>query len=130
MLQVNAEPWFKDKKVLLIGGTVALLLVAVIAGYFIGQAMNQKEDLKKTIATLTSEIGKMLVLPDEEPQVAQIADPELLKDEPFYTNVQKDDYLLVYSKAQLAILYRQKEHKLINVDHVEVGTDDTSATKK
>ncbi len=116
----------KTKKLLIIGAVVIVLLLAV-AGYFFWQSLtlkNNTADNKQSIARITSQVSSLLQVPtDEEPKIAQITEPENLKSQPFYADAQKDDYVLVYKKAKLAILYREQDHKLINVDHVELTPD-------
>ncbi|HVI69609.1 MAG TPA: hypothetical protein VM581_04075 [Magnetospirillaceae bacterium] len=112
----------KNKKILIIVG--AVLLVAV-AGYFFWQYLVAKSDPtaanKETVTRVTDQVKAILQVPsDEEPQVATVTNADKLKDQPFFAGVQKDDYLIVYQKAKLAILYREKDRKLINVDHVEL----------
>lgn len=119
----------KNKKIYIIGGAIIALLLAV-AGYFFWQYMTIKNDPaaanKETITRVIGQVSRILQVPtDEEPQVAKVTDPAKLKDQPFFTGVAQDDYVLVYEKAKLAILYREKDQKLINVDHVEL---DTAAT--
>lgn len=117
----------KDKtKALLITGGVIIALLAIVAGYFVWQYLALKNDPmaanKETITRITGQIGAVLELPSgEEPKVAQVTDPEKLKGNAFFADVQKDDYMVIYEKAQLAIIYREKTHKLIKVDYVDVS---------
>lgn len=118
MLEVNGTR--KGVKKWLIMATAAVVLLLAVAGYLLWQILKQ-DSAEAIITRVTSQVSTMLHVPiDEEPQVAKVTEPDKIKDQPFFANVQKDDYLLVYQKAKLAILYREKDRKLINVDHVEL----------
>lgn len=125
MLEVNGGIKSAQSKKWLIVGAVVVALLLATAGHFFWQYLALKNDPavanKETIARVTDQVGDILQVPaDEEPQVAQVTEPDKLKAQPFFAGVQKDDYLIVYQKAKLAILYREKDRKLINVDHVEL----------
>lgn len=82
----------------------------------------QQELAKNELQTLLSKVGKLIVLPvGEEPTVAVIADVEtLIKEQPFYKGAHNGDLVLIYVKAQKAIVYDQKNNVLINVGPVYV----------
>lgn len=98
----------------------AALLVAVgFAGYFWFEASALKDNPQKTAQEETSKlinaISELIVLPDEEPTIATVADPEKLRDQLFFIKAQKDDRVLIYTENRKAILYRPSEHKIIEV---------------
>jgi hypothetical protein len=133
MLDVSGGLKANKTKVLIIAGAALLVVLAAVAFYFYQQYASLKNDSavqnKETATRITGEVGKMLKIPtDEEPQVARITDPEQLKSQSFYADAQKDDYLIVYQKAGYAIIYREKDHILVNVDHVQVSPTDQNAT--
>lgn len=120
----------KNKKWFIIGGCVIALLL-VVAGYFFWQWMTIKNDPsaanKETITRVTNQVSQIFQVPaDEEPQVAKVTDAAKLKDQPFFAGVAQDDFVIIYQKAKLALLYREKDHKLINVDHVELDSEATN----
>jgi len=82
----------------------------------------QQQLAKEEIAQLTALVGKLIVLPaDEEPVVATILDVEKLsKDQPFYRNAKNGDKVLIYIKAQQAIVYDAVRNILVNVGPVSV----------
>jgi hypothetical protein len=106
--------------------------LSTAAGYYFWQYSRLKSDpslaTQETTARLKTAIGKLYALPtDEEPTVAQISDKDKLKDQTFFAKAQNGDYILIYTKAKLALLYREKENKLINVGPVSIS--DTSQTQ-
>ncbi len=79
-------------------------------------------------ARVLQEVGTIYALPtDEEPTVAQIQDKNKLHDQAFFDKSQNGDYVLVYSKNRLALLFRESEKKLINVGPVNI---DNSASNQ
>ena len=98
----------------------------VVAGYFYNevgrlQANPQTladDELQKVIA----KVGRLVVLPDgEQPTLATVADPEQLKDQPFFARAKKGDKVLVYNKAQKAILYDPVQDKIIEIAPITSG---------
>lgn len=72
---------------------------------------------------LVDAVGKLYQLPrDETPVVAKVQDKEKLKDQPFFQNAENGDRILIYQGAKVAIVYREKENKLINVGPVAMDS--------
>lgn len=117
-----------------------LLLVVVlviglvgIAGYFYKQYQAVKQNpqivAQQEIDFLVGKVGKHMKLPQETPTLATVLDKDKLKDQAFFADAQNEDKLLVYTKAQKAILYRLKEDKVINVGPIVLNNNGTSASK-
>lgn len=109
---------------------ITVLALALIAGgvatgfalYYrqqvasIAIAGNPQNSTADETARLVTAIGKLYALPTgEEPTIATVSDPAKLKDQPFFANAQKGDKVLVYAKAQKAILYRPITNRIIEV---------------
>jgi len=128
-----------NKKMLLIVIPMVLLLLAP-GVYFYAKyraatsqltksAVINKEDATKLIA----KISLIMELPsDEEPTIATVTDKEKLKGQNFFAKAENDDKVLIYAKAQKAILYRPSSNKVIEVSRIDatppVATE--SATTK
>jgi hypothetical protein len=113
-------------------GVVLLLVAGGSAVFFYSQWKKLNDDpsavSKATTDRLKGEVGKIYALPnDEEPTVAKIEDKEKLKDQTFFAKAENGDYILIYTKAKLALLYRDKERKLMNVGPITIS--DTSQTQ-
>lgn len=117
---------------------LALLVVLLIAGAIgaAGYYYWQYEQVKKNpnivaqqeIKYITGQIGRFIDLPKgEEPSVATITDIEKLKDQSFFKNAKNGDKLLVYAKAQKALLFRPTENKV--VDFTLVDSSQVAGTK-
>lgn len=80
----------------------------------------QQEMVKKQTAELVNKVKRHIVLPaNEEPTVATILDAVgLAKDQPFYKGAKNGDKVLIYVKAQKALIYNEKEDLLVNVGPV------------
>lgn len=120
------------KLVLGIVGAVIVLLLAVAAGYFFWQYSNLKNNpdavAKETTQRLVDKVSKLYVLPgDEQPTVAQVQDKEKLKDQSFFSKAENGDYILIYTNAKLALLYREHENKLINVGPVTISDQNSQS---
>ena len=76
------------------------------------QAIATADELKEVVA----KVGRLVVLPEgEDPTLATVADPELLKDQPFFARAKKGDKVLVYNGAGKAILYDPVQDKIVEI---------------
>lgn len=113
------------KKLLVI---IIIVALAGVAGYFGWQFYALKNDAQaknKAIASdVKTEVSKIYAVPDkEEPTVARIENKDSLKDQVFFDKAQNGDYVIVYEKSKLALLYRQQDGKLINAGPITTDAD-------
>src|SRR3989344_8404321 len=104
---------------------IIILAIITIPGLFVtGYFYVELERLRANPQTLTNselqeivtKVGRLVVLPvDEQPTLATVADPEQLKDQPFFAQAKKGDKVLVYNKAQKAILYDPVQNKIVEI---------------
>lgn len=105
---------------------VSLLVLSLVflgGFYFLrqwetGKVMEVKKDVevKDDARVLIEEVSKLISLPqDEEPTIATVSDPKLLKDQAFFANAKTGDKVLIYTKAKKAILYDPVNKKIIEV---------------
>ena len=122
-MQLHGGFLAEKKKLLIIGGAVLLVVIAIVAGIFAWNYFNDPARAnRETVNRILADVGKIYDLPtDEEPSVAKMQDTSELNKQEFYQKAQTGDFVLIYKKAQLAIIYRESAKKLINVDHVEIG---------
>lgn len=115
-------------KIIIIAAASVFVVLAIAAGFFAWQFFSLKTNPNKendeTVAKVTSEVGNLFILPQEKPTVAQVQDKEKLKGQTFFDKAENGDYILIYSEAKLALLYRQKDHKLVNVGPITLGDQD------
>jgi hypothetical protein len=109
---------------------ILFLAAAGTAGYFYKQYQtiknNPNQVAQDEVKSLIDEVGKLLVLPDnEQPTIATVTDLAKLKDQPFFAQAKVGDKVLIYTKAQKAILYDPVEKKIVEVAPVNLG--DTTA---
>jgi len=85
----------------------------------------QQEDKQKII----DKVGKLYDVPNEDPSLARVTNVEKLKKEQeFFKNAKEGDYVLVYPKAKLGILYRESSNKIVNIGPVSTEQESTSGT--
>ena len=110
--------------------TPVLLAVTLVslstAGYYYTQVQRLSEKVplasNDELAEIMAKVGRLVVLPsDEQPTLATVSDPELLRDQPFFAQAKKGDKVLVYSKAQKVILYDPVADKIIEVAPINNG---------
>lgn len=110
---------------------VALIALTGYAGayYYYNQYKQTKIVLdnpeiasKNEVKEITEKLGKIYKLPeDEEPTVATVLDKEKLKDQPFFAKAENGDKVVIYTKSQIAILYRVTSNMIINVAPVSLS---------
>jgi len=103
------------------------IMSLIVAGYFYNENSRLRVDpqvaAKNELQELMFKVGKLVVLPEgEEPTLATVADPEQLKDQPFFARAKKGDKVLVYNKAQKAILYDPVLNKIVEIAPITNGS--------
>lgn len=86
------------------------------------QAVNQEE-----VNNLITEVGVLIVLPDEVPTIATVSDLEQLKNQPFFAKAKIGDKVLIYAVARKAILYSPSEKKIVEVAPLLIGENTPSS---
>jgi hypothetical protein len=101
----------------IIVGAAAVWIVASGGLYAYGTlAGRQEPDAQKEAAALVAQVGKLILLPDnEEPVIATVNDPEQLKSQPFFANAKEGDKVLIYNISRKAILYSPTDKRIIEV---------------
>lgn len=134
--------WFK-------GVVIFILLLMVIGvfglGYlyyetrqelqFLSSPAGQEELAKREVENVLAALGKLAILPEEEPVVATITDASVLATESaFYKNAENGDKLVVFPTAQQAFIYSPSRNKIVNVgplliEEAPVGDNAHGATE-
>lgn len=104
---------------------ILVLLFAGIAAYFYSQYSALKadpaKDAKAEVDKVVAEVGKLIVLPDEQPTIATVTDVEKLKDQAFFSKAKNGDKVLIYTEAKKAVLYDPINHKIVEVAPINIG---------
>ena len=115
------------KKYFLIGGllVVIALISSGLALYFYQKSGNSQDNsgvVREESTNLVNEVSKLIVLPDDEqPTIATVADPEKLKDQPFFRKAQKGFKVLIYTNARKAVLYSPSLDKIVEIAPLNIG---------
>ncbi len=114
-----------NKKIIFL---VLPLMVLVIAPsiYFYTRYQSTAEQLKKSVPAtaedvnkIVEKIGKLMELPTgEEPTMATVADKTKLTGQKFFELAENGDKVVIYAKAQKAILYRPSTNKVVDITRV------------
>lgn len=113
------------KKVLIVVNVLLLIGLAGTTAYLYMDNKDLKDQITLTSeeknARLIEEINKVFDLPEEEPVVAVVTDPdEFKKQYSAFDNAESGDYLLFYRKARLNVLYRSSEKRVVKTATVTV----------
>ncbi len=102
---------------------IVLLATSIYFGYqYYILSQDPQAAAQSEVKRLVSEVSRLVVLPEgETPTVATVSDPEALKAQPFFSGSLKDDKVLIYTKAQKAILYRPSINKIIQIAPINIG---------
>jgi hypothetical protein len=124
----------KTKTLVIAGVGLLLVIIAIVVAVMMLQGKNEAnaetdtdpKDNAATTSRIITKVGELYDLPkSEEPTVAAIQDKTKLANQEFFNKAVNGDYLLVYTEAKLALLYREDIDKLINVGHVNMDTTKT-----
>ncbi len=115
---------------------VLILALGVGGGIYASQQKPEWFGLSKGAAaaqaevdSLVAQVGKLIALPtDEKPTVATVTDATKVKDQPFFVNAKNEDKVLIYQKAQKAILFRPSENRIIEVGAVNINNQAVQAS--
>ena len=113
---------------------LAILLSIGAAGYYYWQYSDLRKHPEKlatqTALDLKKEVSRIILLPDEEPQIAVVQDVDQLKrEQSFFDNAKNGDKVLIFSVAKKAVLYRPSERKIIEVGPVNQSALDSAESE-
>lgn len=115
----------KFTKIILIAAVFTLVAGSLgTAGYFYFEYKKAMSGdvIKDENNSYIAEIKKFMLLPeDEEPTLATVSDREKLHGQPFFAKAENGDKVLIYTKAQKAILFRPSINKIIEVTSLAGG---------
>lgn len=116
----------KQLLTIILGSVIAILVVVIgVLGWKYQQASKSPDaEAKKTSSRVIEKVSSLYMVPgDEEPTVAQIQDKNKLGNQDFFKNTQNGDYLLIYQKNKVALVYREKDDKLVTVGPVNIDAE-------
>jgi hypothetical protein len=116
---VSRLNFIKSKKIL-IPLLVVFVLIVVASSAFAFMKFNENKSTTagsdKEIQEVTEKVSKLIDVPEgETPQLATVSDINKLKGEPFFSKAMNGDKVLLFPRAQKAIIYRPSEDKIIEV---------------
>lgn len=119
----------RTKRVLLVVNVLLLVGLSASTAYYASKYYSLRSETTQTQEQkndkLVEEVGKVYSLPgDEKPVVALVADEQKFKEEyEVFTDAKKDDFLLLFEKAGLAVLYRPSDKKVIKTAPLSIQND-------
>lgn len=109
----------KNKKVI---GVIALVLIAIPLTVSLFAVIQKQKAGSKSQVLASSQVNDILVkvsklidVPNETPTIATISDVTKLAGQEFFKKAQNDDKVIIFPKAQKAILYRPGTNKIVEV---------------
>ena len=121
------------RKTRLLYGVIALLVVLLLAGGFLGykkydelkkenaKLLNPEESAKAEADRIKSQVESIIDVPkDQTPVIYTVTDAGKLKNQAFFANAENGDKALFYESAKRAVLYRPSTNKIINVSNIDV----------
>lgn len=108
--------------------TLVLIAVgaSVVSIYFYNRYRLATQDPQKAVKAetdkLLAKVSRIILLPGEEmPTIATISDPDKLKNQPFFSDAQKGDKVLIYTNARKVFIYRPSIDKIISIAPLTTG---------
>ena len=129
---MKKQPHHVSLRWLIIITSIVFVIVAAMAGFFAMQffALKSNPEVADDEASkrIISKVENIYMLPEGEPTVATVQDKEKLNGQAFFDKAENGDYLVIYSDAKLALLYRENANKLVNVGPISVNDTVQEAT--
>lgn len=121
------------QKIFVPGILLLLVLACAASVYLFVQLQKIKSSpevaAQDEAAEVIEKVGALIMLPtDETPTVATVSDPDMLKDQAFFANAKQGYKVLIFSKAQKAILYDPESNKIVEVAPINVKQDGAAET--
>jgi hypothetical protein len=124
------KEYVKNNQRFLAGALVVLLILGFGGWQYqqnqvlkkkVGQLQGTDAEASAEVKALVSKVGKLIVLPEEEPTVATVTDPSKLAGQAFFATAKTGDKVLIYANAKKAVLYRPEEGKIVEVAPINLG---------
>ena len=109
--------------IVLLSAVIVILLAVIGVLIWKYQQTNTDEASKnkETSARILEKVSDLYMVPtNEEPTVALVQDKSKLGNQEFFKKAQNGDYLIIYQKDKIALIYREKDDKLVNVGPVNL----------
>ncbi len=104
---------------------LALFIVAIV--YSVRHISPERKQAMENTALIQS-IGKLMIIPNEQPIVATINQAAvLIQEQPFYTGSQNGDKLVIFPKAQKAVIYSPSRDVIVNSGPFVINQDQKAA---
>lgn len=106
------------KRFILVGLVVLVFMTTGLATHFYLRAKSAGQDATQSATAerdaLVARVRRIMVLPDEQPEIATVTNPDALKSDPFFIGAKTGDKLLIFSKARRAVLFDPVEGHILN----------------
>jgi len=99
-------------------------------GFDLGSTSTKTGDPSVEAEKVIKQVGEIYLLPEEIPTIATVSDKTQLSNQVFFERSENGDKVLIYRTAGLAILYRPKIGKIINVGPVNLEDGEIEASSK
>ncbi len=109
------------RKFILLLFVVLVVVILFLVGHFVYSRATQGGVSLGDQTQVVDQVGKLMLLPDEKPTVAVVSDLNKLKGQQFFAHASQGDVVLMYAKAQKAILYSPAQNKIIEVAPITQG---------
>lgn len=119
LIRLGLEKKPRTQHYFILSQVVVLLIVVVLTVVLFQRSRRSDQDHQAVI----QHVSEFMVLPDEEPTVAEVTDKDQLQGQEFFDPAENGDVVLFYTKSQKAILYRPSIKKVVEVARIEIGTN-------
>lgn len=120
----------KTKKIITKTSIIILIILALgLAVFFCFKYLKSSNKLVEfENKRLVKQISSHIVLPNEIPTFATVADKTRLINEPFFKNAENGDKVLIFTNAGRVVLYRPSIKKIVDISTVTVNSETITPT--
>lgn len=108
---------------------IAILFILLTYGYLhtrseLNRLSNSQAASQGATQDVVNKVGKLVELPSNEtPKLVIVQDADKLKSQEFFARAKNGDRVLVYTKANRAILYRPSTNKIIEFSKLKFNNN-------
>ena len=116
--------------------SIAIVLIAAVSSavFFFAKYNSLKQTSSSNSQDLQERISKKVAMhfeaPNETPTIAQINNQSQLQKQQgeFFNNAQNGDYLVIYPKKQIAVIYREGTDRIINTGPIDLQSQNNRSS--
>jgi len=112
---------------LIVAGLISIIVIQYQQLRNLHQGSDSVATNQQDVQRLVAKVSQLTQLPQEEPYVATIQNIDEIQNQAFFSFAKNGDKVLIFPAAKKAVIYRESDHKLINMGPIEINNSATNS---